>query len=370
MKMKRINFITNQDLGETSGGWSGINWNMHLQLSKYFRINYIGPISPKMNALEKLSSKFMRVVGLKSKFNFFSNKRLGAIREQVMPLIIEDDYSFFFGQTPWVECKTNAPYGVYLDADFKTYLNIFLQPKHFSKKDVERIAKKEELWLQKARDIFVGSEWAWKEMIKYYDLKEEQKVVVHTGGNIELPTKDEYNGNFNLVFISLNFEKKGGFICVDAFKKVKEKCPELSLTIIGEKPPSDILEIEGVIYAGSLQKTNENDLRQFKSILSDAFLLIHPTKMDTMGAVLIEAGYFGCPSIAPNSFGVPELVLNNKTGCIIDLPFDYISFVEKIELLIHDKSKYLLMRKNAWSYTRSVLTWEHIGKQLNNRIKR
>jgi glycosyltransferase involved in cell wall biosynthesis len=367
--VKHINFISNQDLNVTSGGWSGINFNIHRQLKQYFKINYIGPISPKVDTLQKVISKLMRTVGLKSKFSFFSNKRLSAIKAQVMTLIIEDDYNFFFGQTPWVNCQSKAPYGVYLDADFKTYLSIFSKPDDFSSKDIERIAKKEEMWLQQARDIFVGSEWAWKEMIKYYDLKEVQKVVVHTGGNINLPEKDNYNGSFNLVFISLNFEKKGGFICVDAFKKAKEKHPKLTLTIIGEKPPNDILAIDGLIYAGLLRKTEETELKIFKTILSDAFLLIHPTKMDTMGAVLIEAGYFGCPSIAPNSFGVPELVLDNKTGFILDVPFDANDFSDKIELLIEDKHLYNNLRENTWNFTRQNLTWESIGLKIRDRIQ-
>jgi glycosyltransferase involved in cell wall biosynthesis len=106
----------------------------------------------------------------------------------------------------------------------------------------------------------------------------------------------------------------------------------------------------------------------FKSILSGAFLLIHPTKMDTMGAVLIEAGYFGCPSIAPRSFGVPELVLNEETGFILDVPFNANDFSTKIELLIDDKQLYNTLRKNTWNFTRQNLTWEHIGLKIKNRI--
>lgn len=366
--MKKINFITNQDLNTTSGGWSGINWNIHKQLSKSLAINYVGPIDPPVRFLEKLISKAKRTLGLKSRFSFFSDNRLQKIKNQVVLQKKDSDYDFYFGQTPWIACDSEVPFGVYMDADFKTYLNIFSTPNKFTEKDIDRISKKEEHWLQNARNIFVGSEWAWQEMLKSYDLKEQQKVVVHTGGNIELPTEDKYKGGFNLVFISLNFEKKGGFICVDAFSKVKEKFPELTLSIIGEKPPNHILDIEGVIYEGFLRKTNDVELNKFKDILSNAFLLIHPTKMDTMGAVLIEAGYFGCPSIAPKRFGIPELVLNNETGYVIDLPFDYHRFAEKIESLLHNKSIYLTMRKMAWNYTRTELTWEHIGKKIYNSI--
>ena len=366
----KINFITNQDIKITSGGWSGINYNIHRQLSKYFKINYVGPINPKMIFHQKLQSKLHRTLGLKGNFSFFSNKRLSVIKVLVSKkLEFDADYNFFFGQNPWLDCDFNKPYGVYLDADFQTYLKIFSKPETFRKSDINRIVKKEERWLQGARNIFVGSEWAWLEMLKYYNLKENQKLVVHTGGNVDLPKKDNYSGGFNLIFISLNFEKKGGFVCVEAFNSIKAKYPELTLTIIGEKPPADVLEIEGVIYAGLLRKTNKSEFEKFKSILENAFLLIHPTKMDTMGAVLIEAGYFGCPSIAPKSFGVPELVLNNETGFIVDVPFEANDFAEKIESLILNKHFYDKMRLNAWTYTRTQLTWDSIGNKIKKHIE-
>lgn len=366
--MKKINFITNQDLNITSGGWSGINFNIHKQLIKYFDINYVGPIEPKMIFHQKLVSKVKRTLGLKGHFSFFSNKRLKHINKEVASKLVPTDYNFFFGQTPWIDCHDKTPYGVYLDADFRTYLDIFSTPEQFLEKDINRIANKEEQWLQGAKDIFVGSQWAWDEMLKYYDLSEEQKVIVHTGGNVEMPEKDNYKGGLNLIFISLNFEKKGGFICVEAFKSTKAFFPDLTLTIIGEKPPQEVLDIEGITYVGLLRKTNALEYEKFKTIISEAFLLIHPTKMDTMGAVLIEAGYYGCPSIAPRSFGVPELVINNETGFIVDVPFTANDFAKHIKQLIDDKDLYIEMRAKAWEYTRTKLTWESIGSLIYNRI--
>jgi hypothetical protein len=51
----------------------------------------------------------------------------------------------------------------------------------------------EEKWLAGARNIFVGSEWAWSEMLKRHDLQEIQKVVVHDGGIVDLPQGDNYS---------------------------------------------------------------------------------------------------------------------------------------------------------------------------------
>ena len=212
------------------------------------------------------------------------------------------------------------------------------------------------------------SQWAWDEMTKYYNLNENQKIVVHTGGTIDYPSEDIYKGQLNFLFISLNFEKKGGFLCVDAFKAIKKEFPSAKLNIVGERPPEDVLKEEGVTYVGLLKKTVSEDLEKFKQLLSEAFLLIHPTTMDTMGAVLIEAGYFGCPSIAPKSFGIPELIIENKTGLLLDIPFNSDDIVNKIKTLINDKDQYQKMRISVKDDMVSRLSWESIGSKMSKKI--
>ena len=365
----KINFISNQNLNVTSGGWSGINFNMHKELCKYFDVHYVGPINPKPILFEKFISKTKRVMNRQGNFYFFSNNRLNKISSIVDEKIHQDVcYNFYFGQTPWIlHQNDNYPKGVYMDADFKTYLNIFSEPKKFGEKDIFRIMKLEEQWLQQCKHIFIGSEWAWQEMIKNYDLNESQKIVLHTGGNINLPKKDSFDKKINLLFISLNFEKKGGFVCVEAFNIIKEKYSNAELTIIGEKPPNQIIDIKGVNYIGYLDKKEPEDIKQFNTILSNSFLLIHPTIMDTMGAVLIEAAYFGCPSIAPDSFGIPELVIHNKTGVIVK-DLKPLTFAKCIEELISNPEKYYSLRKNAWNYSRQNLTWSVLGERIKETI--
>src|SRR5690606_25571477 len=103
------------------------------------------------------------------------------------------------------------------------------------------------------------------------------------------PEADTFTGNLNFLFISLNFEKKGGLVCVKVFEEIKKIYPKSTLTIIGQRPPTDIVIKPGIIYAGLLRKTVFEEHEKFRQILSNTFLLIHPTEMDTMGAVLIEA---------------------------------------------------------------------------------
>lgn len=87
-----------------------------------------------------------------------------------------------------------------------------------------------------------------------------------------------------------------------------------------------------------------------------------------MGAVIIEAGYYGCPSIAPKSFGIPELIIKNQTGLIIDIPFTSEDFYNKIISLIENKIIYQNMRKQVRDFTIENLSWHSIGKKIHSFI--
>lgn len=370
LSLEKINFITNLPLNEVSGGWSGINLRLHRELKKRFEIKYIGPINPQSFFLEKAVSKLQRSFGLKGRFQFFSQRRLEKINQIIKNEIDSDaSYNFFFGNTPWIQYTSCVPYGVYMDACFGTYLNVFSEPGKFQTKDVKRICDAEKEWLQNARQIFFGSTWAMEETFKQYGFRHPGATVVCTGGNVPEPKEDTFENDYLFLFISLNFEKKGGIECVAAFKKIKEKFPTAELKIIGQKPPEKILQIEGVEYAGLLRKDVPEELNKLTQYISKACFLIHPTMMDTMGAVILEAGYFGCPTIAPNRFGIPDLIINNKTGLLLDVPFLPSDITEMILKILEDKNGYHKMRKEVREFTTKERSWNSIGNKIVEKIK-
>ena len=119
-----IDFVTSESLEERSGGWSGMNYNLFLNLKEYFRVNYIGPVKPGTSIFKKVVSKLLRHLHLKGNFYFFSEKRLEKINKIVENAVsTETDIVFFHGSTPWIKINTGLPYYAYLDASFHTFLH-------------------------------------------------------------------------------------------------------------------------------------------------------------------------------------------------------------------------------------------------------
>jgi glycosyltransferase involved in cell wall biosynthesis len=369
--MKKINFITNIAPGEAGGGMSAVSYSTHQQLKRFFDVNYVGPIPFPDFKMEHYASKAARVLGMKGKYFFFSDRRLQAIADDIHQRIDGSgaDYNFFHGFTPWINFNSSTPYFAYCDACFDTYVRLYNKMSEFSARDLQRICHREKEWLQNARLVFFHSEWAMEETKKVYGMKGEHFRSPGFGGFIDkIPGEDRYAGGHNIMFISRQFAAKGGMDSFNALKRINEQYPEVTLTILGEQPPAEVLSYPQVNYVGFLRKSVPEEFARYKELLESAWLLMHPTTRDVNPLVLAEAGYYGCPSLATRSFAIPELVKDRETGFLIDAPVRVEDIVNILKSIMQDKQAYLEMRKAAKIYTTAKLSWTRVGDNLYKEI--
>jgi glycosyltransferase involved in cell wall biosynthesis len=368
--MRPVNYISNLDPGERTGGWSGVNASLRSELAKYFDVHFVGPINPGSDYPAKAVSKLRRKSGLAGSFHFFSERRLkkiaSLIEKQAAP---NAEVDFFHGSTPWILYDSPRPYFVYVDTCFSTYVNVYHDSRNFLDDDLKRIFQAEARWLARASGVFFGTQWALEQVVTDYSIPRTNLKAVGAAGSISIPAADKYHGGINLLFIAFDFAQKGGSICVDAIRKVQAKFPEARLTIVGGRPSANILDLPGVIYEGFLSKSIPNELEKLEELYATAFALIHPTSSDIQPLVISEAGYFGCPSVAPKSFGIPELIENDVTGFLIDLPLTGDAFAKKILDLCDDGAKYSAMRSAVRRHSLANQTWPAVGERVAQQVR-
>jgi len=90
--------------------------------------------------------------------------------------------------------------------------------------------------------------------------------------------------------------------------------------------------------------------------------------MDTMGAVIVEAGYYGTPSIAPRLFGIPDLIVDGNTGYLIDDVKPEV-IAQLISRAIGDKGRYQEMRDSCYKFYTNNFSWKAIGNKMINHLK-
>ncbi len=352
-----------------SGGWSGINAAIYEHLQRHFQVRYIGPINCPIDYPAKILSKLRRLSRAPGSFHFYSARRLKAIAAVVESQIDETfDCDFFHGPTPWILYQSRRPYFVYTDTCFANYIDVYHNRPLFHERDIKRICDAEADFLKQASRVFFGTQWALDKAVDDYGLPLSNLMVAGVGGHISIPSEDCFQGAKNFLFVAHDFEQKGGRICAESFKLVQRSVPDARLILVGGPPPHDVLKIDGVHYAGFLHKTSPVDMNKLRAIFSEAFALVHPTSSDINPLVIIELGYFGCPVVAPKSFGIPELIRDGESGFLIEPPLTVPAFAEKMLEMCMNRKKYHSMRESARTYTTSHLTWERVGERISSEV--
>lgn len=281
----------------------------------------------------------------------------------------EADAVFFRSATRWCHCKPTVPYFVYLDIVFHTFFENTFKKKEFIAADLQRIYDAEARFLEHASVVFFESDWGLQKARAAYGLAGSHYQVAGRGGVLEPPEQDERTAESPyLLSIAMKFEQKGGDIILQAFKRLKDRYPELRWHVVGGHPTSDWKSVEGLIYEGVLDPAKEPDSTRLRQLLAQAFLLVHPTREDTNPLVLTEAAYFGCPSISVNRFAIPELVLNGQTGVLLGSPVEPAELTAAIDRLIAAPEDYRRMRANAFAFARERFDWNRIGEGMAREI--
>jgi len=363
------NYITNISLSESSGGWSGFNAAMFASLARHYSFEYVGPISPPPDVSARVVSKVRRIAGRPGSFQLFSARRLERIAKEIGERARRDvSLDFFHGSTPWIAYTPPVPYACYLDVCFATYISVYHRRAEFSSADVTRIERLEAEWLRRATRVFFSSRWALEEAAHAYDLDRSFLAVAGLGGHVPIPSFDHYAGGHEFLFMALDFAGKGGDVCVDSFRRVQLEFPETRLRIVGAKPPDAVLGTPGVTYEGRLDKSVASEMTRLQELLASAFALVHPTVKDATPQVIVEAAYHGCPVIAPESFGIPDMVLDGITGCLVAKPPNADAVAERMSWLLRNPANYRQMRGATRSRALANFTWELVGDRMASEL--
>jgi glycosyltransferase involved in cell wall biosynthesis len=359
-----INFITNLPRALRSGGFSGMNAAAHGAIAKLGAVNYVGPINPPASLPQRALSKAARLAGRPGTFSFFSTRRLATIAAEVERARDPGaQLDFFHGFTPWVLTRPARTYAAWSDCTFRDYVEIYHRRAQFLEEDLRRIEQAEAAWLRGAERVLFTSDWARGRAVADYGLDPDRTTCVGIFGESDVPDQPTYAGEKTFVFVSTNFEAKGGRAVLAALRKVRAQDPEARLIVVGNAPRS--IEAEpGVTFAGYLRKEVPDEAARFNSILGGARALVHPTLSDIAPLLLVEAGYFGCPAISTRRFAIPELVEDGRTGLLLDEPTDVEAVAAAMLRLLVDGEAYDRMRRTVWTSARARFSKQAFERRL------
>lgn len=154
-------------------------------------------------------------------------------------------------------------------------------------------------------------------LIQDYQCDPARIAVVGAAPNLPppeaLPKNADYS-NRTILFVGVDWERKGGPLVVQAFRKVLEKMPDARLIIAGSSPTVDLPNVE---IAGRVP------LAGISRLLLRSTLLALPSLREPQGVNAIESLMHRIPVVASRIGALPEMVTDRKTGLIVppnDIP--------------------------------------------------
>lgn len=131
---------------------------------------------------------------------------------------------------------------------------------------------------------------------------------------------------------------------IHRIKPILQAIPNARLALVGDGPNRENLENH---FAG----TNTHFVgylagKELGSAYASADAFIFPSRTETLGLVLLEAMAAGCPVVAANSGGIPDIVTPGENGYLFD-PQDELSAIAATQQLLANRQHRSQLRQNA-----------------------
>jgi glycosyltransferase involved in cell wall biosynthesis len=174
------------------------------------------------------------------------------------------------------------------------------------------------------------STWVKQSFVEDYGFPEEHVAVIPPGVDVdEFVAGDRTHELPRILFVGGDFERKGGQLLLEVFRQRLRGRAELILVT------RDAVEAEPGITVHHDVRANSPELRQLYAT-SDLFVL--PTLADAFSLVLMEALAASMPVVATRVGGIPDIVLEGKTGYLLE-PGDSAALGDAIETLVTDGNR-------------------------------
>ncbi len=162
----------------------------------------------------------------------------------------------------------------------------------------------------------------------------------------------------HILFVGLDWERKGGPVLLEAFKRVLVSHPDAVLSIVGCVRPSPHPNCK---FVGQLP------LDEVCEYYRSATVFCMPTRIEPFGHVFIEAMAHGLPVVGTKIGAIPELIQEGVNGYLVE-PDDPTSLAQALCAVLDDPERASAMGENGRLMVNARFTWDAVMALIKNRI--
>jgi glycosyltransferase involved in cell wall biosynthesis len=284
-----------------------------------------------------------------------------AVKRLVVSQLSHSEYSFSFQMQSLFDCSVpGVPHFVYTD---HTYL-ANLQYKDFSPKQMVSprwIALEKQIY-RNATLTFVRSSNIRQSLIEQYQHPADKVICVYAGSNVQVDgdsTRQKSYTAKNILYVGIDWKRKGGPELVRAFQKVLTKHPDARLTIIGASPQ---VEVPNCTVLGRLPP------EEVAAHYERATLFCLPTHLEPFGIAFLEAMQARLPVIGTRIGAIPDFIQDGSNGYLVE-PGDVQGLAEALLKLLDDPARCREFGEQGFALAQERYTWEAVGGRFHQHIR-
>jgi glycosyltransferase involved in cell wall biosynthesis len=267
--------------------------------------------------------------------------------------------------------QTDIPILLPLDATFHLQRDYYPEFSHlvaFSARQGEIV---EQAAFRNTSKLLFSSHWAARSAIEDYGIEPQKVHTIFWGANFDhFPSREQalakkQSGQCRLLFMGVNWQRKGGNIAYETLLKLEEMGIEAELIVCGSTPPSGIIHkrLKIIPY---LDKNDERQAREIEKLYAMSDFLILPTRADCVPNAIGEANAFGMPVITADTGGIADAVRDDKNGYVLPFEARGEAYAQVIAELYRDEERYRQLAQSSRATFETYLNWDAWGMTVKD----
>jgi len=212
-------------------------------------------------------------------------------------------------------------------------------------------------------DFYVGSKEQWSVIPSGVD----DSLFQQPSAAVKLALRERFKipaGAMVVGFVGRLEPIKGALFLVQAIPEILESAPKTYFVFVGNGQEREMLQSKISALGAESSVTFTGDQRGIADFVSIFDVQVVPSLNEGMGRVIVEAGFMEKPVVASEVGGIPDLILNGKTGLLVP-PKDSAALAQAVLKVLKDTLLALKLGKNLRLHVTAGFTEKQMVEKID-----
>jgi len=245
--------------------------------------------------------------------------------------------------------------------------NMHAQWPTYSRLELVRMLRWEQIALSKATRVITASRWAERALTGHYHIPQERILVLPIPSSLPLDEVPQQVADkpidphdLHLLAVAKDYHLKGIDIAEETVALLQGKGIHATLLVAGHTRPDS----EHVRFLGLFKKDDPQQRKAYLEQYQWADFLIHPARYEAAGIVCGEAAAFGVPTITNAIGGLATTVEDGVSGVVLPINSPASAYAAAVERYINDPAAWQRLRRSTRERYERELNWEAAGSKI------